>query len=92
MLLQTLLALSTLFSSGQAVPAVEPSLTSLSSRASAANGTGSCFPALGFQMPTDVPDSLDNWWCDMDDEYAFLGFSYEISACLFLVFSSGTNF
>lgn len=32
-------------------------------------------------MPDNVPDSLDGWWCDMKDEYAFLGFSYEISAC-----------
>lgn len=40
-----------------------------------------CFPALGFDMPSDVPDSLDDWWCNPDDEYAFMGFSYEVSAC-----------
>ncbi|TBU41684.1 glycoside hydrolase superfamily [Dichomitus squalens] len=40
-----------------------------------------CFPALGFKTPADVPDSLDGWWCDDKTEYAFLGFSYEVSAC-----------
>lgn len=32
-------------------------------------------------MPSTVPNSLDNWWCSEESEYAFLGFSYEISAC-----------
>jgi exo-beta-1,3-glucanase (GH17 family) len=32
-------------------------------------------------MPSSVPDSLDNWWCDMDTEYGFMGFSYEVTAC-----------
>lgn len=40
-----------------------------------------CFPALDFEMPQDVPDSLDGWWCDAADEYAFVGFSYEVTAC-----------
>lgn len=49
-------------------------------------GTGpgsrsSCFPALDFTMPSEVPDSLDGWWCSQQDEYAFLGFSYDTSAC-----------
>lgn len=43
--------------------------------------SSSCFPALGFNMPQDVPHSLDGWWCESADEYAFLGFSYEVSAC-----------
>lgn len=46
-----------------------------------ANSSGSCFPALDFNMPSSVPSSLDGWWCSPTDEYAFLGFSYEISAC-----------
>ena len=41
----------------------------------------SCFPALGFQMPSSTPSSLDGWWCDPKTEYAFLGFSYEVTAC-----------
>ena len=45
--------------------------------------TSSCFPAYGFQMPSEVPDSLDGWWCNPADEYAFLGFSYEITLCVF---------
>ncbi|KAG6850115.1 hypothetical protein H0H93_001036 [Arthromyces matolae] len=40
-----------------------------------------CFPALGFKMPVKVPSSLDNWWCDPSEEYAFVGFSYEVTEC-----------
>ena len=43
----------------------------------------SCFPALGFKMPATIPSSLDGWWCDSSTEYAFDGFSYEISQCEF---------
>ncbi|KAI9509712.1 glycoside hydrolase superfamily [Russula earlei] len=43
--------------------------------------TGSCFPALGFQMPSAVPANMDGWWCNPSDEYAFLGFSYEVTSC-----------
>ena len=43
----------------------------------------SCFPALDFKMPATVPSSLDGWWCDSDTEYAFVGFSYEITQCKF---------
>ncbi|KAH7924625.1 hypothetical protein BV22DRAFT_1105363 [Leucogyrophana mollusca] len=32
-------------------------------------------------MPSSPPGSLDNWWCSADTEYAFLGFSYEVTAC-----------
>ncbi len=42
-----------------------------------------CFPALGFNMPSDVPASTDGWWCNPSDEYAFLGFSYEVTSCKF---------
>ena len=48
--------------------------------------TTSCFPAYGFQMPSQVPSNLDGWWCNPADEYAFLGFSYEITPCEFLTF------
>jgi len=40
-----------------------------------------CFPAIGFKMPASVPSSIKNWWCDPGLEYAFLGFSYEVSEC-----------
>jgi hypothetical protein len=40
-----------------------------------------CFPALGFQMPSEVPTDMTGWWCDPADEYAFLGFSYEVTPC-----------
>lgn len=44
---------------------------------------GGCFPALGFKMPHSTPSdsSLETWWCDPSTEYAFVGFSYEITAC-----------
>ncbi|KAJ8072061.1 hypothetical protein PM082_015619 [Marasmius tenuissimus] len=40
-----------------------------------------CFPAVGFKMPSKTPSSLNNWWCPMSSEYAFMGFSYEVSQC-----------
>jgi len=38
---------------------------------------------LGFKMPSKVPsdDALSTWWCDPSTEYAFVGFSYEVTAC-----------
>jgi hypothetical protein len=41
-----------------------------------------CFPAIGFTMPDEVPSTLSNWWCDYSTEYAFMGFSYEVTACM----------
>ncbi|KAJ8597505.1 glycoside hydrolase [Rhizopogon salebrosus TDB-379] len=32
-------------------------------------------------MPSNVPSSTQSWWCPADTEYAFLGFSYEVTAC-----------
>ena len=49
----------------------------------AASADVPCFPALGFKMPANVPSSLDGWWCDSSVEYAFVGFSYEITQCKF---------
>lgn len=43
----------------------------------------SCFPAIGFQMPSAVPQDNTNWWCNPNTEYAFLGFSYEVTECRF---------
>jgi hypothetical protein len=43
-----------------------------------------CFPALDFQMPSQLPADNSGWWCDDSTEYAFLGFSYEVSQCAFL--------
>lgn len=39
------------------------------------------FPDLGFKMPATVPNTLDGWWANQSTEYAFMGFSYEITAC-----------
>lgn len=43
--------------------------------------SSSCFPALDFVMPSKPPANLNGWWCNATDEYAFLGFSYEVEAC-----------
>ncbi|KAI0745414.1 glycoside hydrolase superfamily [Earliella scabrosa] len=32
-------------------------------------------------MPGQVPEDESGWWCDPASEYAFLGFSYEVTAC-----------
>lgn len=42
-----------------------------------------CFPALGFVTPERTPEDseLEHWWCDPSTEYAFVGFSYEVTAC-----------
>lgn len=40
-----------------------------------------CFPELGFEMPSSVPSSLEDWWCSTDSEYGFVGFSYEVTSC-----------
>lgn len=43
-----------------------------------------CFPALGFKMPSSTPPdfALAQWWCNPNTEYAFVGFSYEVTACM----------
>ncbi|GJE92249.1 glycoside hydrolase family 17 protein [Phanerochaete sordida] len=46
-----------------------------------ANWAGTCFPALDFQKPLVMPSDNRNWWCDPSTEYAFVGFSYEVTAC-----------
>ncbi|KAF9007459.1 glycoside hydrolase superfamily [Cyathus striatus] len=40
-----------------------------------------CFPGVGFNMPSSPPGSLNNWWCNPNTEYAFMGFSYEVTSC-----------
>lgn len=45
-----------------------------------------CFPSLGFTMPQTVPPSTNGWWCNLNTEYAFLGFSYDVTACKSFIF------
>lgn len=45
---------------------------SSSSSSSSQKGGSSCFPALGFKMPGDVPSFLKNWWCEPSTEQAFV--------------------
>jgi hypothetical protein len=40
-----------------------------------------CFPALDFQTPSILPNDTQGWWCDPTTEFAFVGFSYEVTAC-----------
>lgn len=56
-------------------------LMPLLSLAFAAPQVPNCFPAIGFNMPATPLSTTDNWWCDMNTEYAFVGFSYEVTAC-----------
>lgn len=61
---------------------VEPTRTAqLDTRSGMARDHRNCFPALGFTMPATVPTTLDDWWCAYDTEYAFMGFSYEVTEC-----------
>jgi hypothetical protein len=46
-----------------------------------AAATPNCFPAIGFKTPTAVPSTTNDWWCDKSAEYAFVGFSYEVTEC-----------
>ncbi len=48
--------------------------------------TSNCFPAIGFKKSQQPPSSLQGWWCDGNTEYAFVGFSYEVSECEYLTF------
>jgi hypothetical protein len=44
----------------------------------------SCFPSSASSTPASLEGqlpSLQNWWCPQQEEYAFLGFTYDISAC-----------
>lgn len=53
----------------------------IDARAPEASAPPHCFPAIGFTMPATVPSSLTNWWCAYSTEYAFVGFSYEVTEC-----------
>lgn len=58
---------------------VEPHRSSSSAEASVESVN--CFPGIGFKMPREPPLSLNGWWCSWSSEYAFVGFSYEVSQC-----------
>lgn len=45
-----------------------------------------CFPAIGFKAPSEMPTSIEGWWCHPATEYAFIGFSYEVTACACAIF------
>jgi hypothetical protein len=45
------------------------------------SSSGNCFPSVGFKIPDDAPESPTDWWCDPSTEYAFMGFSYEVTPC-----------
>ncbi|TFY70992.1 hypothetical protein EVG20_g2015 [Dentipellis fragilis] len=64
-----------------ALPSPEvPSTTNDDSHALEARD-GTCFPAIGYKMPANPPANNLQWWCDPKNEYAFVGFSYEVTAC-----------
>lgn len=47
---------------------------------------GACFPSLDFVKPLHLPRNNTDWWCDMSTEYAFVGFSYEVTDCEYMAF------
>ena len=59
--------------------------------AAAVGSPPNCFPAVGFTMPSTVPSSTTNWWCNYDTEYAFMGFSYEVTPCKPTIFQEKTQ-
>jgi len=65
-------------------PLVTPAVNNLKS---ASVPLPHCFPALGFKKPSNVPSSVEGWWCDPATEYAFVGFSYEVTACGCILFT-----
>lgn len=68
-------------STASSAKASPTTVSTTSNSTSSGNSTGLKFPQLGFKMPSEVPSTLDGWWADPSEEYAFVGFSYEISAC-----------
>lgn len=52
-------------------PVAQPTQTA-PAPAPVAQKPSSCFPALDFKMPSEVPGSLENWWCAPKTEYAFV--------------------
>ena len=65
---------------GDPVPSALPAPTHVS------NFSCNCFPSIGFEMPSNVPNSTEDWWCNPATEYAFVGFSYEVTACACILF------
>lgn len=53
----------------------------------------SCFPALNFNMPPvdELPEDPAWWWCNPSTEYAFLGFSYEVTPCMQFTYKQPTS-
>ena len=77
----TLIASHSATPTSSSKPAAHTASNNNGSGSSPSASASNCFPALGFQMPDSVPQDTNNWWCDASTEHAFLGFSYEVSAC-----------
>ena len=82
------IAISSRSSSPALAAPFKPSFATPNVSKSEGRRTSNCFPALSFKMPKEyLPKLSDDWWCDEESEYAFMGFSYEVTACecLFVV-------
>jgi hypothetical protein len=91
MFLSLFVFLSLLLAVARSIPVSDRSITAniaAVNSASSVSQQASCFPSIGFRMPSTVPNNLNNWWCDPATEYAFVGFSYEITACQSFFISS----
>lgn len=62
-------------------------IVTLPDRSVALEERSNCFPGFNFRKPQEPPSSLGGWWCDWNSEYAFVGFSYEVSECESLLVS-----
>lgn len=69
-----------------------PSKDNSIKRQTAAQPAPFCFPALGFEKPLVLPKNNTHWWCDPTTEYAFVGFSYEVTACKTPILSHAASF
>jgi hypothetical protein len=66
---------------------VSSSLAAPASVPSESHHDANCFPSLSFKTPPHIPSSIDGWWCSATTEYAFLGFSYEVTPCASVFFN-----
>lgn len=80
----------TLLATAVALVAAAPLVDELADAvvADSTSSSSSCFPALDFNVPSKVPKNTTGWWCDPSTEYAFLGFSYEVTACTYITRTS----
>ncbi len=84
----TLLALNVCLTSALPAQSTAKPTEDSRQRSGSISAHAACFPALDFTMPSNPPGDTSSWWCSPNNEYAFLGFSYEVTSCKFLTIST----